>query len=69
MTASKLDGCDPNSDGAGGNDPPPHEQNHYLQDQIQCTIPTPDCNIPTNYLGGRHLIVTYNFLGSIPQNM
>ena len=24
--------------------PPPAEQNQLLQDQIQCTIPTPDCN-------------------------
>ena len=23
---------------------PPDEQNQLLQDQIQCTIPTPDCN-------------------------
>ena len=37
MTASKVDGCDP---AQGGND----EQNHYLQDQFESTIPTPDCN-------------------------
>ena len=24
--------------------PPPDEQNQLLQDQTQCTIPTPDCN-------------------------
>ena len=28
----------------GGGPPPPDEQNQLLQDQIQCTIPTPDCN-------------------------
>ena len=32
----------------GGFDPggvgPPDEQNQLLQDQTQCTIPTPDCN-------------------------
>ena len=27
-----------------GGPPPPDEQNQLLQDQIQCTIPTPDCN-------------------------
>ena len=30
--------------GEGGPPLPPDEQNHLLQDQTQCTIPTPDCN-------------------------
>ena len=48
MTASKVDGCDPNSDGEGGGmiqgGGGPVEQNPFLQDQTQCIIPTPDCN-------------------------
>ena len=40
QTATAEGGFDP----GGGGGPPPDEQNQLLQDQIQCTIPTPDSN-------------------------